>query len=240
MNKPIEQYLDSTYLNIEPDSAAQVRNLCHDAAEYAMRAVCVRPEFLSLARDILSGTSVGLATVIAFPTEKSTVAEQRKHHVFGREVVSAKVRGIQEALEHGATELDVVLSTNYYSLPECEALVREECQALVEASQGLLLKLIFECDLLCPHKLALVVTAALDAGVPCLKTSTGFLGDGQGATPSRISQLRTLADASGREILVKASGGVRNYEQAKTLLDLGADIIGTSAAKSIILVSRSC
>ena len=97
--------------------------------------------------------------------------------------------------------------------------------------------MIFECDLLCPQKLALVAKAALDAGVSCLKTSTGFLTDGKGATASRISQLRKLADASGGNILVKASGGVRNYQQAKTLIDLGADIIGTSAAKSMIIES---
>lgn len=236
--KPIEQFLDSTYLSIEPDSVAQVRSLCHDAVEYDVRTVCVRPDFLPLARGILSGSSVGLATVIAFPTEKSTIAEQRKYHTFGRASVSAKVRGIQEAIEQGATELDVVLSTHYYPLPECESLVFEECQALVEASQGLLLKLIFECDLLCPHKLSLVVNAALDAGVPCLKTSTGFLTDGKGATESRIRQLRTLANTSGQNVLVKASGGVRNYPKARNLIELGANIIGTSTAKLMILESK--
>ena len=229
------QKLDSTYLTVSSDSEMQVRALCHEAIEQSYRAVCIRPEWLPIARDILVGSSVGLATVIAFPQTRSTIKAQKNSSTFGVETIVAKCHAIDDALTQGATELDVVVNTAAYhnTRPSMAYQVYEECRQLLRAVDGRLLKLIFECDLVSVEQQHVAFDAALQAGVTCLKNATGFLEDGVGASPDLLDRMTMHAKRAPQSTLVKASGGIRTTERALALTQAGADIIGSSAAKII-------
>lgn len=238
-SKAISTYLDATYLSLEDSLETQkekVTELCNDVVRYNLRGACVRTEWVSFCKTLLENTNYEIACVIAFPDAKSTTQEQTSTPTFGVIPTAQKTEAIKMAFALGATEVDVVLNTSFYLLPQSEMqeAIYTEVSALQVACAGKRLKLILECDLLPDDKLQKVIEACLKAKVDCLKNATGYIADGRGATLELIQSMREQINRISPDTLLKASAGIKTAEKASQLIELGANIIGTSSIAAIL------
>lgn len=200
-----------------------VRRLCQEAAHYHFAAVCVLPCHVRLAAKELRGTDVKIATVVSFP--------------FGADATIVKAAAVRDAIQGGASELDVVMNISKFLSGEF-AYVAEELVSLngevgaVAMNNGLndaVLKVIIETSYLSHKMKRLAVQIVAASGADFVKTSTGF-GPG-GATTEDVSLLREEAPEG---LAVKAAGGIRTLEDALDLLNAGASRIGASSSVQIM------
>jgi deoxyribose-phosphate aldolase len=155
---------------------------------------------------------IQVCSVIGFPTGATTSA--------------VKLYEAQEAVENGATELDVVINLGWLKEGKTEEIYREIAQICEETGQTV--KTILEMSLLTETEKQLAAEICLDAGASFLKTSTGWSG---GATVEDVALLKKIA--KGR-VGIKASGGIRTLEQAIALIEAGATRIGTSRGVDLV------
>lgn len=193
----------------------QIDTLCADAIENEFAAVCIPPYYVSLAAGLLKDSKVKVATVIGFP--------------MGYATVFAKVEEIKRAIQDGADEIDAVLNISAVKDGTWNY-VTNEIQSFTRAAhlKGKILKLIIEAAVLTEEQIQKICEIANTEKVDYIKTSTGYNG---GATAEMVSQLKKFLD---EDIKIKASGGIRTKAQAISLIDAGAQRIGTSASKDII------
>ena len=209
---------------LKPDATeGDIRRLCEEAAYYHFAAVCILPCHVRLAAKELRGTDVKVATVVSFP--------------FGADVTAVKAAAARDAIQGGASELDVVmniskfLSGEFAYVAEELAIVSGEVSA-VAMNNGLndaVLKVIVEVAYLSDRMKQLAVQIVASSGADFIKTSTGF-GPG-GATTEDVFLMREEAPES---LSVKASGGIRTLEDALDLLNAGASRLGTSSSVKIM------
>jgi deoxyribose-phosphate aldolase len=212
----IAKYIDHTVLNPQTTSA-DITKLCQEAAENKFFAVCVNPHWVRQAVKELASTDVAVATVIGFP--------------LGANLTDIKIAETQRAISEGAEEIDMVINIGALKDKKIDY-VTDEIRAIVKAAGNHLVKVIIECDLLTDEEKVAATKACVAAGAGMVKTSTGFVKDGKGATVEDIKLIKeTLGDA---KLGIKASAGIRDYEKAKALIDAGATRLGTSAGVSII------
>ncbi len=203
--------LEHTLLRPEAGPAA-VRRLCAEAVSLGLGAVCVHPDYVSLARSLVAGTGVRVVTVAGFP--------------LGANTSEVKAREAERAVRDGADEVDMVL--NLGRLKEGElAAVRADVAAVVAAA-GVPVKVILETGYLTDEEIVAACRLAEEAGARFVKTATGF-GPG-GAT---LEAVRLMRASVSPQVGVKASGGIRTAEQVLAFLAAGADRIGTSAGAAI-------
>ena len=239
----LAQYLDATYLSLDVlqvEQERQVQLLAENVKSYSLRGICVRPQWVKTCKELLKDYNCEIASVIAFPTEKSTIQQQFENPTFGNVSTPEKINQVQEAFLLGATEVDVVLNTRFYNQDNVALFqtVYDEVLALQNACEHKRLKLILECDLLCADKLSVVMDGCLKAKVDCLKNATGYILDGKGATPDLIHKIKTRIVASIQPgTLLKASAGIKTHAQANMLIEAGADILGTSSIETILNLS---
>ena len=203
----ILSHVDHTLLKPEA-TWDQIKTLCDEAMEFGCATVCIPPAFVKAAADYVQG-NLKICTVIGFPNGYSTTA--------------SKIFETKDAVENGASEIDMVIHIGLVKERKWAALI-EEIKAVKAACLGRPLKVIIEtCQLTDPEKIKLCQVVE-KAGADYLKTSTGF-GTG-GATKEDVALLRAnLAPHIG----LKASGGIRTLEDGQAYLDLGADRLGASA-----------
>jgi deoxyribose-phosphate aldolase len=194
----------------------QVEHWCAEADRYGFAAVCVSPIHVRQARECLQGSKSQVCTVIGFPTGATTPA--------------VKLYEAQEAAEHGATELDVVINLGWLKMGKIDLIHREIASICEETGQ--VVKAILEAQLLNPDELKQAADVCMDAGAAFLKTSTGWQG---GATVEIIQQLQTIS--KGR-VGIKASGGISTAEQASLLVQAGATRLGTSRGPELVKQQR--
>lgn len=192
--------------------AEQILQLCDQADRYGFATVCIYPVHVPLAVERLHGKRPKVCTVIGFPSGATTA--------------KVKLYEAQEAVENGATELDVVINLGWLKMGETSR-VHAEIAAIVELT-GQPVKAILETALLTQGEKRLAAEICLDAGVAFLKTSTGWQG---GATVEDVKLLRQIG---GDRIGIKASGGIRTPEQALALVEAGATRLGTSRGPEIL------
>lgn len=233
--------IDDTRLMFKPGENPEeiIRSLCENALLEDFRAVCVRPQHVKLAKSILKGSSVLVATVIGFPPYKASLADQMRQPTFGDIPWEAKTDEMAQAKVDGADEFDVVmnipcfkaLELNGGDLPETFEAVQ-----LVENAFGTPIKLIIETDLLSDEEVAKATEMAISTGIRFVKTSTGMLDGGQGATVHHVALIRKVIVETSAEIKpgIKASGGIRTADHAYALLQAGADILGSSAGTDLL------
>ena len=190
----------------------QVMHWCGEADRFGFAAVCVAPIYVSLVREQLQGKQQEICTVIGFPTGTTTS--------------TTKLYEAQEAVENGATELDVVINLGWLKSGQRDR-VHREIAAICEAT-GRTVKTILETSLLTPKEIEVAAEICLDAGAAFLKTSTGWQG---GATVAAVRQLREI---TGGRVGIKASGGIRTAEQALLLVQAGATRLGTSRGPALV------
>ena len=207
--------IDHTLL--KPDATSdKVAQLCFEARKYHFASVCVNPTHVKLCADLLRDSDVKVCTVIGFP--------------LGATSAEVKAFEARNALDNGATEIDMVINIGALKAGESE-LVARDIRGVVETVHAAkaLVKVIIETALLTDEEKVVACLLAKEAGADYVKTSTGFSGGG--ATVHDIALMRKTV---GPNIGVKASGGVHNREEAEALVAAGATRIGASAGVKII------
>lgn len=213
--RSVASLIDHTLLAPET-TPARVLSLCDEADQLGVAAVCVSPRWVRLAADRLSGTGVRVATVVGFPS--------------GAHRSAIKADEARVAAADGADEIDMVVA-----LGDVVAADWDAAEADIRTVRGALaaptvLKVIVESALLDDDQLDRVCRVAVDAGTDYVKTSTGFHPAG-GATVAAVRRMRA---AVGADIGVKASGGIRDAETARAMIEAGATRIGASASAAIL------
>jgi len=215
----LASYMDST--NLKPAAnREEIRILCERAAFLNMAAVCVNPVRAALAGSILQGSGVGVSTVIGFP--------------LGAAPVRNKVHEAVQALEDGATELDVVINIGAVKDQEYKVLAQEINQMLtLKNDYKYLLKVIVETALLTEKELIELVKIVSQSGADYIKTSTGFASRGV-----NMEDIRIINGYKSPELKIKASGGIKTLDFALQLIAEGVDRIGSSSAEEFVQAYR--
>jgi deoxyribose-phosphate aldolase len=195
-------------------SEHDIKKLCAEAREYRFWSVCVNSAWVSFAKHLLTGSGVKVCAVTGFP--------------LGAMSTEAKAEETRIAVKDGADEIDMVINIGFLKSGKADA-VQEDIAAVKRACNGRLLKVILETCLLTDEEKVLACGLAQKAGADFVKTSTGFSTGG--ATEDDVKLMsRNIPDIMG----VKASGGVKNYEDAVKMISAGATRIGTSNGIAIL------
>jgi deoxyribose-phosphate aldolase len=212
----INKYLEHTLL--KPDtSGAQITRLCEEAKQYNLKAVCVPPFFVKHASNQLENSLVRLVTVVGYPLGYSTI--------------SAKIEEVKRAVDEGVHEVDVV--ANIAAIKDNKwGYTQNDLDSATRAAHlhGKLVKIIVEADLLTNEELKRLCELCSEIGVNYIKTSSGY--HNQVATPELVRRIKSYI--LNPDIKIKASGGIRTFEQAQQLVEAGATRLGTSSAMQIL------
>ena len=209
----LNKYIDHTILKATA-SSSDVQKLCEEAIEHEFYSVCVNGCYVADAKQLLQGTDVKVAAVVGFPLGAMTTA--------------AKVFEAKEAVENGASEIDMVINVAKLKDGEIDY-VENEIRLIKEAIGDNVLKVIIETCYLTDEEKVKACELSLVAKADFVKTSTGF-GTG-GATYEDVKLMKSVV---GDNAKVKASGRVRDKETAQKYVDLGAERLGTSSGIDII------
>lgn len=208
-----EKYIDHTLLKPET-TRDQIDRIIEEAKTYHFKSVCVNPTHVEYAAQQLEGSDVLVCTVIGFPLGASTT--------------ETKAFETRDAIAKGADEIDMVINIGALKDGRDDD-VQRDIEAVVEAAQGHTVKVIIETVLLTDEEKVKASELSKAAGAHFVKTSTGFAGGG--ATPEDV---KLMKDTVGDALEVKASGGVRNLDDFKAMLDAGATRVGASAGVQIM------
>lgn len=190
-----------------------IQKLCDEAVKYGTASVCIPPCYIKRVNQKY-GEKINICTVVGFP--------------LGYSVTAAKVAEVQQALEDGAKEIDMVVNIADVKNGDFSK-VEQEIIALKRECQNKILKVIIEtCYLTEKEKIALC-EAVTNAGADYIKTSTGF-----GTAGATQEDIKLFKEHIGQAVRMKAAGGVRTREDMEAFIELGCDRIGTSSAISIL------
>ena len=203
----ILSHVDHTLLKPEA-TWEQIKTLCDEAMEFGCATVCIPPSFVKQAAAYVQG-NLKICTVIGFPNGYNTTA--------------AKILETTDAVENGASEIDMVINNGMVKDRQWDD-IAHEIAGIKAACLGRPLKVIIETCLLSDMEKIKLCQLAAKEEVAYVKTSTGFSTGG--ATREDVALLRENLPAS---VKVKASGGIRTLEDGQAYLDLGADRLGASA-----------
>ncbi len=207
----ISPLIDHSLLN-PTATPEQVEQWCEEADRFNFAAVCVYPIYVRQAANLLQGKAPKVCTVIGFPTGATTSA--------------TKLYEAQEAVDNGATELDVVINLGWLKAGKTNELHREIAEICEETGQTV--KAVLETALLTDAEKRLAAEICMEAGVAFLKTSTGWYG---GAT---VSDVKLLQEVTKQQVGIKASGGIGTYSFAVDLILAGATRLGTSRGLDLL------
>ena len=212
IDQKLTSIIDHTLLAADATSA-QIARLCQEAREYSFASVCVNSCRVAQARTLLEGCPVKVCTVVGFP--------------LGAMSTRAKAYEAGSAVEDGADEIDMVINVGYVKDGDWDG-VLDDIMAVREACKGKVLKVILETCLLTDDEIVRACRTAVRAGADFVKTSTGFSKGG--ATVHAVSLMRSTV---GADVGVKASGGIRDAESARAMVEAGASRLGCSAGVAI-------
>ena len=209
----INQLIDHTILKPEA-SIDDIRKLCIEAKEYNFYSVCVNSAYVNVAYNFLLHSDVKVCSVVGFP--------------LGAMIKEAKAYEAKFAVDSGAEEIDMVINIGLLKSGKID-LFERDIKKVREACKASVLKVIIETCLLNDKEKILACQIAKEYGADFVKTSTGFSTGG--ATEHDIELMRkTVGDKMG----VKASGGIKTYEDAIRMINAGANRLGTSSGIAIM------
>lgn len=209
----LNRMIDHTLLKANA-TRAQIEKLCDEALEYNFASVCVNTCWVPLAHEKLAGSDVKTCCVVGFP--------------LGAMLTEAKAAETRLAVEAGADEVDMVINIGWLLDGEYDA-VRDDIAAVVKAADGKCVKVIIEACLLTDEQKVKACELSVDAGATFVKTSTGFSTGG--ATVADVALMRKTV---GDRCLVKAAGGIHTADEARAMVEAGADRLGCSAGIQIM------
>lgn len=211
--KNIAAIIDHTILK-PASTKTEVSTVCQEAKKYQTASVCVNPFFVKQAVKELDGSGIPVAVVIGFP--------------LGANKTEIKKMETEVALKDGAQEFDMVINVGALKAKDYD-IVRDDIRAVVEAAEGKIVKVIIETALLEDEEKVKACELSLEAGAQFVKTSTGFSSGG-----ATVEDIRLMRKTVGHKAGVKASGGVRTYEDAIAMVTAGANRIGASSTINIV------
>lgn len=206
-NQEILKKVDHTLLK-QTSTWEQIKAVCDDAVRFNTASACIPPSFVSRAKKEY-GDKLTVCTVIGFPNGYNTTA--------------VKVFEARQAIEDGADEIDMVVNMGWIQEGNYAA-VLDEIKALREATKGKVLKVIIETCFLSDEQKIKMCEVVTQSGADFIKTSTGF--GGGGATREDI---RLFGEHVGKNVKMKAAGGIKNLKDAEDFIALGCDRLGTSS-----------
>jgi deoxyribose-phosphate aldolase len=218
--KPLNEYIDHTLLKPEA-SSGEIIQLCQEAKEYGFYSVCVNSSYVPLAVAQLKGSGVKVAAVVGFP--------------LGAMSTQAKAYETDWVCEQGALEVDMVLNIGALiegRTQEVKDDIGVVCQFAHEYDAKV--KVILETCLLSQEQIVLACQLAGEAGADFVKTSTGFSKGG-----ATLEVVALMKKTVGDSMMIKASGGIRDYKTAKSMIEAGADRLGASSSVSIMKESEN-
>lgn len=204
--KEILKHVDHTLLS-QTATWDEIAVICDEAMEYGTASVCIPPSFVRQAKEYVKD-AVDVCTVIGFPN--------------GYQTTVVKAYETQDALDNGADEIDMVINIGWVKSRKYD-LVEEEIRELKEICKDKILKVIIETCLLTEDEKIKMCKVVTDAGADFIKTSTGF--SKAGATFEDVSLFR---EHVGKDVRIKAAGGISTLDDARVFLEIGADRLGTS------------
>ncbi len=216
VSQNISRYIDHTLLKADA-TFDQIAKLCDEAKEFGFASVCVNPFYVKHCAKLLADSPVKVCTVIGFP--------------LGANATKTKAREARRAIRDGATEIDMVINVGALK-SGCDDVVYRDIRAVVKACKkgGAICKCILETALLNDDEKTRACQAAQRARANFVKTSTGF-GPG-GATVEDVALMSKAVAGTGMG--VKASGGIRNLQDAERMIQAGATRLGASAGVQIV------
>lgn len=208
------------HTQVSPDAAErQIRQLCQECLSHGFDGAMVQPCWVPLARSILSGSGVMVCTAFGYP--------------MGGDSSDVKSAAARDCFLQGADEVDFMPNWGFLKSGYDDR-VLDEIKAVVQIAEGRVVKVMLELGMLSQDEGKRAAEISLEAGVQYLKNSSGF-GKGGQATVEAVKRLKGWAAGRAR---IKASGGVRTFEQAVALLNAGADLIGSSSGLAIVSATQ--
>ena len=209
----INRFIEHT--NLKPTlTGKQVDLLVKEAREHELLGICVPPFWVKRAKREIAEADTQLVTVIGFP--------------LGYNMTETKVEEMKLAIRDGADELDLVINSSAFKdgmnwpkieIAKCSKLAHDEYK---------ILKVIIETAYLNEDEIKTLCRICADAGVDFVKTSTGFALEG-----AKVEHIKLMRAELPSNVGIKASGGIKTYDQAVELINAGADRLGTSSGVEI-------
>ena len=215
MDKSINKYIDHTLL--KPDATkAEIEKLCEEALEYDFYSVCVNSRWVPLCKSLLKDSDVKVCSVVGFP--------------LGAMSKEAKAYETKIACLEGAAEVDMVIDIGSLKSKDYDS-VKDDIKSVVDTAKeyGAIVKVILETGLLTKEEIVTACELSEAAGAAFVKTSTGF---GHGG--AELDDVKLMRKTVSKDVMVKASGGIRDKKTALDMIDAGADRIGTSSGIKIV------
>ncbi|MDV2581032.1 deoxyribose-phosphate aldolase [Alkalibacillus haloalkaliphilus] len=214
MGQNLASMIDHTQLKPETQTE-KINQICQEAKDNSFASVCVNPTWVAHCYELLKESDVKVCTVIGFP--------------LGATTPEAKAFETKQAIENGATEIDMVINIGSLKDGQYEEVERDIKVVVTEAENKALVKVIIETSLLTQDEKVKACEIAKKAGADFVKTSTGFSGGG-----ATVEDIRLMRLTVGPEMGVKASGGVKDLDDANAMIDAGATRIGASSGVQIV------
>ncbi len=210
----INNYIDHTLLKSDA-TREEIEDICDEAMAYKFKAVCVNSSWTSLVFEKLKYVDVEVCTVVGFP--------------LGAMSKETKIFEAKDAIKNGASEIDMVLNIGKLKDKEYEY-VEDEIRKVKEViGKDTILKVIIETSLLDDEEKKIACEIIENAGADFVKTSTGFSTSG-----AKVEDIKLIREVVKDRLKIKASGGIKTYEEAVEMINAGADRIGTSNGVNFI------
>jgi deoxyribose-phosphate aldolase len=213
--KQLAEIIDHTLVKPTATKHA-IMKLCMEAEKYGFGCVCVNSAYVPLAMQLLEGTDVKVCSTVGFP--------------FGANLAEVKAFEAKKAVDDGALEVDMVINIGALKSDDYEK-VKEDIKAVVDVKRlhsDVVVKVIIETGYLTNEEKIKACKLAKEAGADFVKTATGLVG---GAT---VEDVRLMRKTVGKDMGIKAAGGIRDFKQALVMVEAGANRIGTSTAVAIM------
>ena len=215
----LNKYIDHTNLK-NTSTLKDIEKLCNEAIKYRFASVCVYPYYVRLASNLLESSNVEVCTVIGFPSGMSTK--------------ETKVYEAIDAVEKGATEIDMVINIAALKNKDYDY-IKEEIEEIRDAIDGKVLKVIIETCLLTEEEIIKMTEICNETFVNFIKTSTGFSEYG-----ARVEDVELMNKYKSEVLEIKASGGIRDIETAEAMIKAGATRLGTSSGVKLMESECNC
>lgn len=209
----LNSYIDHTNLKAYA-TLEDIKKLCDEAIHYHFAAVCVNPCYTKVAKEMLSSSTVLVATVIGFPLGASTIAVKEYEAI--------------DAINNGADEIDMVINIGAVKNKDFEY-VKKEIKDIRDAIDGKTLKVIIETCYLDKEEIKKLTEICNETFVNFIKTSTGF-----GTSGAKVEDIEIINKYRNEVLEIKASGGIKTIEDAETFINIGVTRIGTSNGVEIM------
>lgn len=217
MNNSISKLIDHTMLKPEA-SVEEIRKLCIEAKEFGFHSVCVNSTYVNVAYNFLIHSNVKVCSVVGFP--------------LGAMMKEAKAYEAKFAVDSGADEIDMVMNIGFLKSRKID-LFERDIKKVRDACSASILKVIIETCLLTDEEKILACKIAKECGADFVKTSTGFSKGG-----AEEHDVKIMREAVGKDFGVKASGGIKTYDDALKMINAGANRIGTSNGVAIVKAEK--